>query len=470
MSGAGNTDAGPSNENNMDYFRWLPQYNSLFIELLEEEVQKINYAGTLPYQEGKKNIIKKFQQHTGFKVQWDKFKHKHDDFRSLYAAYKRLRSRTGLSVVVEEGTGKILMDEQWWKDRKKDTPGASRLKKNPLPCIDLMHKVFGPHCAVNDHMISASQIDEIDEEDDEEEQGFEEEDDEDNFTETVPETQEATENHPIAPSMPIEIPTHQRRSRQGGNRGGRNTSRGRGQSSRQTTQTPRRKALMDTHLMNIESYLSTMQNPIQMLNARNQANDDYERDSWLKLNELEDVEKFTDFWWASSEVLRDPFEQKRFVLLRSNEERIRFLEGVTGYDRTGSFRGSPWKRQLSGSSGPSSRGSVGSGSGSPGVGGFAQYGGGFTNIGGSPNLGGGGSSNLGGFSQFGVSGSPNQFSRRQGFQVSNTNPPFNVSPNHRVISGEGSAFRSASSAELLERFNLSDFNRTFRNNDNAGDN
>ncbi|EFH56950.1 predicted protein [Arabidopsis lyrata subsp. lyrata] len=98
----------------------------------------------------------------------------------------------------------------------KDTLGASRLKKNPLPCIDLMHKVFGPHCAVNDHMISASQIDEIDEEDDEEEQGFEEEDDEDNFTETVPETQETTENHLVAPSMPIEIPTHQRRSRQGG--------------------------------------------------------------------------------------------------------------------------------------------------------------------------------------------------------------------------------------------------------------
>ncbi|CAA7035409.1 unnamed protein product [Microthlaspi erraticum] len=42
-----------------------------------------------------------------------------------------------------------------------DTEGASRLRKNPLPCIELMHKVYGPHCAVNDNMVSASQIDEI---------------------------------------------------------------------------------------------------------------------------------------------------------------------------------------------------------------------------------------------------------------------------------------------------------------------
>ncbi|VVB04580.1 unnamed protein product [Arabis nemorensis] len=244
---------------------------------------------------------------------------------------------------------------------------------------------------------------------------------------------------------------------------------------------------MDTHLTNIESYLATMQAPIQMLNARNQTAEDYERESWLKLNELEDIEKFTDFWWASSEILRDPSEQKRFVLLKNNEERIRFLEGLTGYDRSGTFRGSPWKRQLSGSSGPSSRGSVGSGSGSPGVGGFAQFGGaGFTNIGGTSNLGGagftniGGTSNLGGagfsntmggagFSHFGGSGSPNQFRSRHGFQVPNSNPEVNVSPNPRVVSGEGLAFRPASAAELLERFNLSDFNRSVGNNDNDGE-
>ncbi|CAA7017813.1 unnamed protein product [Microthlaspi erraticum] len=170
------------------------------------------------------------------------------------------------------------------------------------------------------------------------------------------EPQQPMENQP---SVPIEIPTHNRRSRQHGNRGGRTTNRGRNQSSRQTTQTPRRRAVMDTHLTNIESYLATMQTPIQMLNARSQANEDYERESWLQLNELQGIEKFTDFWWASSEILRDPFEQK-----------------------------SPWKRQLSGSSGPSSRGSFGSGSGSPGVGGFSQFSNaGNFNIGGTSNFG-----------------------------------------------------------------------------------
>ncbi|CAA7049781.1 unnamed protein product [Microthlaspi erraticum] len=254
------------------------------------------------------------------------------------------------------------------------------------------------------------------------------------------------------PSVPIEIPTHNRRSRQHGNRGGRTTNRGRNQSSRQTTQTPRRRAVMDTHLTNIESYLATMQTPIQMLNARSQANEDYERESWLQLNELQGIEKFTDFWWASSEILRDPFEQKRFVLLlKNNEERIRFLEGVTGYDRSGTFRGSPWKRQLSGSSGPSSRGSFGSGSGSPGVGGFSQLvmle---ISTFGGTSNFG-DGTSNLGGFSQFVSSGSPNQFRRRQGFQVPNSNPQFDEFKS-KSCSDEGFAYRPASASELLGSF------------------
>ncbi|CAA7057381.1 unnamed protein product [Microthlaspi erraticum] len=387
-----------------------------------------------------------------------------------------------------------------------------------------MHKVFGPHCVVNDYMVSASQIDEIVESDNDEEEQESGEDDDDNneegFTYGVPdsEPQQPMENQS---SMPIEIPTHNRRSRQHGNRGGRTTNRGRNQSSRQTTQTPRRRAVMDTHLTNIESYLATMQTPIQMLNARSQANEDYEHESRLQLNELQGIEKFTDFWWASSEILRDPFEQKRFVLLKNNEERIRFLEGVTGYDRSGTFRGSPWKRQLSGSSGPSSRGSFGSGSGSPGVGGFSQFNnagkrgydrsgtfrgspwkrqlsgssgpssrgsfgsgsgspgvGGFSqfnnagnfNIGGTSNFGGDGTSNLGGFSQFVSSGSPNQFRRRQGFQVPNSNPQFDESSNPRVSSDEGFAYRPASASELLDRFNLSDFNRTIGNNDNDGDN
>ncbi|CAA7017713.1 unnamed protein product [Microthlaspi erraticum] len=337
-----------------------------------------------------------------------------------------------------------------------------------------MHKVFGPHCVVNDYMVSASQIDEIVESDNDEEEQESGEDDDDNneegFTYGVPESQpqQPMENHS---SVPIEIPTHNRRSRQHGNRGGRTTNRGRNQSSRQTTQIPRRRAVMDTHLTNIESYLATMQTPIQMLNARSQANEDYERESWLQLNELQGIEKFTDFWWASSEILRDPFEQKRFVLLKNNEERIRFLEGVTGYDRSGTFRGSPWKRQLSGSSGPSSRGSFGSGSGSPGVGGFSQFNNaGNFNIGGTSNFGGDGTSNLGGFSQFVSSGSPNQFRRRQGFQVPNSNPQFDESSNPRVSSDEGFAYRPASASELLDRFNLSDFNRTIGNNDNDGDN
>ncbi|VVB01801.1 unnamed protein product [Arabis nemorensis] len=211
---------------------------------------------------------------------------------------------------------------------------------------------------------------------------------------------------------------------------------------------------MDTHLSNIESYLATMQTPIQMLNARSQANKDYERESWLQLNELQDIEKFTDFSWASSEILRDPFEQKRFVLLNSKQDRLRFLEGVTGYDHSGTFPGSPWKRQFSGSSGPHSRGSFGSGSGSPSVGGFAQFNNaGFSNIGGTSNSGVDGTSNVGGYSQFVSSGSPNKFRRREGFQVSNTNPQF----------------RTSSAAELLERFNLSYFNRIFGSNNNNGE-
>ncbi|CAA7035410.1 unnamed protein product [Microthlaspi erraticum] len=164
-----------------------------------------------------------------------------------------------------------------------------------------------------------------------------------------------------------------------------------------------------------------MQTPIQMLNARSQANEDYER--------------------------------------------------VTGYDRSGTFRGSPWKRQLSGSSGPSSRGSFGSGSGSPGVGGFSQFSNaGFSNIGGTSNFGSEGPSNLGGFSNFGGSGSPNQFRRRQGFQVPNSQQQFDENLNPRVVSDEGFEYRPASSSELLGRFNLSDFNRNVRNNDNNGDN
>lgn len=53
------------------------------------------------------------------------------------------------------------------------------------------------------------------------------------------------------------------------------------------------------------------------------------------------------------------------MLLNSNEDIVHFLEWVTGYDRSGSFCGSPWKRELNGSSGPSSRGYFDSGSRSP---------------------------------------------------------------------------------------------------------
>ncbi|CAA7043691.1 unnamed protein product [Microthlaspi erraticum] len=133
-----------------------------------------------------------------------------------------------------------------------------------------MHKVYGPHCAVNDNMVSASQIDVICESDDDEEQqefgeegGNNEEAHIYGITESAPHQSMGNQ-----PSVLIEIPKHKRRSRQHGNRGGRTISRGRNQSSRQITQTPQRRAVMDTHLTNIDSYLATMQTPIQMLNAR----------------------------------------------------------------------------------------------------------------------------------------------------------------------------------------------------------
>lgn len=88
-----------------------------------------------------------------------------------------------------------------------------------MPRIEVMHKIFGPYCPINDNVISVSQIDVIVEDDDEEERKLKEEDAEENFPDNVPETQgnckfegeyqppQPMRNPPTVPSIPVKIPT-----------------------------------------------------------------------------------------------------------------------------------------------------------------------------------------------------------------------------------------------------------------------
>ncbi|CAH2060882.1 unnamed protein product [Thlaspi arvense] len=80
-------------------------------------------------------------------LNWNKVKNKLDNLKKQYELYHKIMfGSTGLEF--NPMTGSLDAPDDWWKDKIKTYPEASKLRSKPLRYIPLLHVVFGDKTVV----------------------------------------------------------------------------------------------------------------------------------------------------------------------------------------------------------------------------------------------------------------------------------------------------------------------------------
>ncbi|XP_010547675.1 PREDICTED: uncharacterized protein LOC104819338 isoform X2 [Tarenaya hassleriana] len=304
--------------------KWTEHLIKVFLELFDRELAALNYMQKVPHANGKMRIVRDFNARTGIELPWESFKHKYDNLRRLYIAWEKLAGYNDISI--DSITGKITMDDQWWNDRESEVPLSKTLHHNPIPHMDLMHRIFKNSSIKRDnssspntsalHTVVVTTVDPCKTSD-----------------QTIPtatpvptcepslsEDPTSTES-PITPSSSI-APSPLRSYREQLRSATFPIANQKGTRHSRRCVSRRRTALNATEFrMYQEPMLVTF------------------KEAFSALNKL-GIAKFTDFWWASVRVLKDDMEwRESFLELSSDGEKIAFLEGLTGYDRNNNYVG-----------------------------------------------------------------------------------------------------------------------------------
>ncbi|CAH2065672.1 unnamed protein product, partial [Thlaspi arvense] len=282
-----------------------------------------HYAIRMPDNPGKRRIEEKYYELTGDRIVFEpEMRNRLEYMRQLRQHYNMLVNRTG--VRVNPTTERIEMPKPWWDDRiaeaGKNGKYVQVLQSKPLPFKELLDQIYGEHDLDQDERYSPFMLGEHI-------QQTEAEGDSDDGT-TVGET--AEENGIQTPfdstslrASDDEIPTRElvQRSPPRANRSSLRVH------STSTKRTNRKRVNFETQ---IQSGFQRMEESCTSLLDKANFGDA------LALLEALEVEPMGRFWWAANRLLMNDGEiHDGFMKLRSEDNKIRFLERLSGIDRYG---------------------------------------------------------------------------------------------------------------------------------------
>ncbi|XP_048592145.1 uncharacterized protein LOC106453325 isoform X2 [Brassica napus] len=324
------TDDTPANRAGK-YNYWIPRKTEILLNLVNVELKAKDYTIRLPDNPAKKRIEEKYYEMTGDKIIFEpEMRNRLDYMRRLRQHYNMLINRTG--VRVNPTTEQIEMPSSWWDDRIAEAGTTNGkfirvLQSKPLPFKELLDQIYGEHDLDQDERYSPFMLGEHI-------QQMQAEEASDDET-TVADTAEDSGRLPSEPISLIasddEFPTREEAHRSPSRA---NKSILRVQST-STKRTNRRRVNFETQIQSgFQRMEESRTNLLDVLRSRH-----YQKATFgdaLALLETLDVEPMGSFWWAASGLLmKDEEIRDGFVKLRNEENKIRYLERLSGVDRYG---------------------------------------------------------------------------------------------------------------------------------------
>uniref|UniRef100_A0A0D3CI36 Myb/SANT-like domain-containing protein n=1 Tax=Brassica oleracea var. oleracea TaxID=109376 RepID=A0A0D3CI36_BRAOL len=322
-----------------------------------------------PTPAARKFLVDKFNQEFNINVTYHFFKEKLDQFKRKYKKYKHLmKNSTGISV--DPTTSVISASDSWWKDREVDMIVKS-FKRKPPELWDVMQRCFILYDIQSQSQYSLHQRrEELMNDGQNNDEGY-------YYSETyggdmqhtqIPETQENEEvyrvniddeirhsnefirdnlrqnSSPAADSFQI---PNSRVQQRGGLRRGSSSQRGAGNSQtsvKSGSQGSRRKQSFETTLTDtMTGFREFQRQSLQQLRPNSFDEDDYiEFDTAVKIFESMELPNETNFYWACIHAFKEErFWRKYFIdrAERTTEDKLKFLQALTGYTRDNEFVG-----------------------------------------------------------------------------------------------------------------------------------
>ncbi|XP_022561829.1 uncharacterized protein LOC125594965 [Brassica napus] len=348
-----------------DNFKWNPNRERVFIELYDRAISMSDYRFKDPTPAGKEFVVHKFNQIYNISVNYRFFKEKLDQLKRKYKKYKHLmKNSTGISV--DPTTSVISASDSWWKDREVDRIVKS-FKRKPPELWDVMQRCFVLYDVQSQSQYSLHQrreelLNDGQNNDETETYGGDMQDTQ------VQETQENEEVYRVniddemrhsnqftrenlrqnsSPTADhFQIPTSRVQQRSG-LRQGSSSQRGAGTSriaARSGSQGSRRKQSFETTLTDtMTGFREFQRQSLQQLRPNSFDEDDYNGfDTAVKIFESMELPNDTNFYWACIHAFKEErFWRKYFVdrAERTTEDKLKFLQALTGYTPDNEFVG-----------------------------------------------------------------------------------------------------------------------------------
>ncbi|CAH2047184.1 unnamed protein product, partial [Thlaspi arvense] len=326
----GRSNAGGSRSKRKDKSTDEPKnsrYTESFLELVNNELKAKGYVIRLPDNPGKRRVEEKFYEMTGVKLSWEpEMKSRINYMRKLWHHYSILVNRTRVSA--DSTIGKINMSEGWWNDIIAEFGNNGKfvrvLQSKPLPFKELLDQIYSKHDVEQDdryspHTLRTHLQQTLDEGASDDDIGVDETA-EDNTTQT-PLDLTSEDEFPRAGQSPtpllqenVYVARHPVQINQA-------CVFGRIHFETQVQAGFQRLEESRTGLLDV---LRLQHNPKATFG-----------DALVVLESLT-VEPMGKFWWAANKLLlNDEDARDGFVKLRSEDNKIQFLEKLTGIDRYG---------------------------------------------------------------------------------------------------------------------------------------
>ncbi|KAJ4907955.1 Uncharacterized protein Rs2_11613 [Raphanus sativus] len=354
---------------NVNNFKWNANRERVFIELYDRAIAMSDYRFKDPTPAGKEFLVDKFNQKFNINVTYRFFKEKLDQLKRKYKKYKHLmKNTTGISV--DPTTSVISASDSWWRDREVDRIVKS-FKRKPPELWDVMQRCFILYDVQSQSQYSLHQRREEllnDGQNNDEDHLYSETYDGDTQHTHVPETQENEEVYRVniddetrqsnqfnrenlrqnsSPAVDnFQIPTSRVQQRSGLRRGS-SSQRGVENSrvaTRSGSQGSRRKQSFETTLTDtMAGFREFQRQSLQQLRPNYFDEGDYnEFDTAVKIFESMELPNDTTFYWACIHAfIEERFWRKYFIdrAERPVEDKLKFLQALTGYTRDSEYVG-----------------------------------------------------------------------------------------------------------------------------------
>ncbi|CAF1932185.1 unnamed protein product [Brassica oleracea var. botrytis] len=288
-----------------DNFRWTPNRERVFIELYDRAIAMSDYRFKDPTPAARKFIVDKFNQEFNINVTYHFFTEKLDQLKRKYKKYKHLmKNSTG--ILVDLTTSVISASDSWWKDRESQ---------------------YSLHQRREELMNDGQNNDE----------GY-------YYSETYGGDMQHTQ---IPETQGNEEIPNSRVQQRGGLRRGSSSQRAAGNSQtsvKSGSQGSRRKQSFETTLTDtMTGFREFQRQSLQQLRPNSFDEDDYnEFDTAVKIFESMELPNDTNFYWACIHAFKEErFWPKYFIdrAERTTEDKLKFLQALTGYTRDSKFVG-----------------------------------------------------------------------------------------------------------------------------------